>query len=144
MTRRSKLHFRQRGQQRGVVLVALLVCLLIVMLLSGALVRGVVVQHRLARTGPQRLQAFWIAESAVQRGISQLETAADYEGETWRIVLTRDGMDVASTAVIRIEPVAGKPQQRAILVEARSPDDAIDGVLEQRRIIVPLPGEGDA
>jgi hypothetical protein len=123
---------------RGAVLVAVLVCLLIVMLLSAALVRGLVVQHRLAKAEPQKLQAFWVAESAVQRGIAQLQASAEYDGETWQIELVQDGVTVSSTAVIRVEPVEGEPDRRTILVEARLPDDPVYGVLEQRQITIGL------
>ena len=124
----------------GVVLVAVLVALLVVMLISTAIVRGLVVQHHLARSEQQRLQAFWFAESAVQRARSRLEAAPDYEGETWQIELPQSGY-ASGQALIRIEPVENDPNKRTIVVEARLPNDPIDGVLQQRSLVVELSGE---
>ena len=123
----------------GVVLVAVLVALLVVMLISAAIVRGLAVQHRLARTEQQRTQAFWFAESAVQRARAQLTATPDYRGETWRIELPPSGVALGQ-ARIRVEPIEGQPNQRTITVEARLPDDPINGVLEQRSLVVELSG----
>ena len=126
-----------KRSRSGVVLVAVLVALLVVMLISAAIVRGLVVQHRLARSEQQRVQAFWFAESAVQRARSQLEAAPDYRGETWQIELPQSGYAL-SQALIRVEPIENEPNKRTIIVEARLPNDPIDGVLQQRSLVVEL------
>lgn len=123
----------------GVVLVAVLVALLVVMLISSAIVRGLVVQHRLVRAEQQHMQAFWFAESAVQRARAQLAAAPDYNGETWQIELPQSGFG-AGQAVIRVAPTENEPNKRTIIVEARWPNDPIDGVLEQRSLVVALNG----
>jgi type II secretory pathway component PulK len=129
-----------KRSRSGVVLVAVLVALLVVMLISTAIVRGLVVQHRLARTEQQRVQAFWFAESAVQRARARLAAAPDYEGETWQIELPQSGYAM-SQALIRIEPIENEPNKRTIIIEARLPNDPIDGVLQQRSLVVDLGDE---
>ena len=129
-----------KRSRSGVVLVAVLVALVVVMLISAAIVRGLVVQHRLARSGQQRIQAFWFAESAVQRARTQLASAPDYDGETWTIELPQSGY-ASGQAVIRIEAIENEPNKRSIIVEARLPNDPIDGVLEQRSLVVELSDE---
>ena len=129
-----------KRSRSGVVLVAVLVALLVVMLISAAIVRGLVVQHRLARAEQQHVQAFWFAESAVQRARARLAAAADYDGETWQIALPQSGYATAQ-AVIRIEPIENEPNKRTVIVEARLPNDPVDGVLEQRSLVVALSGE---
>jgi len=129
-----------KRSRSGVVLVAVLVALLVVMLISTAIVRGLVVQHRLARTEQQRVQAFWFAESAVQRARARLAAAPDYEGETWQIELPQSGYAM-SQALIRIEPIENEPNKRTIFIEARLPNDPIDGVLQQRSLVVDLGDE---
>ncbi len=131
-----------KRSRSGVVLVAVLVALLVVMLISSAIVRGLVVQHRLARAEQQRVQAFWFAESAVQRARAQLAATPDYDGETWQIELPESGY-APSQAVIRVEPIENEPDKRSITVEARLPNDPIDGVLEQRSLVVDLSGEAE-
>ncbi|MBC8353049.1 MAG: hypothetical protein H8E66_13720 [Planctomycetes bacterium] len=126
-----------KRSRSGVVLVAVLVALLVVMLISGAIVKGLVVQHRVAQAEQQRVQAFWFAESAVQRAQAQLQANADYDGETWGIELARIGTQ-SGQAVIRIEQIENEPSKRNIVVQARWPNDPIDGVLEERSFIVEL------
>ncbi len=131
-----------KRSRSGVVLVAVLVALLVVMLISSAIVRGLVVQHRLVRAEQQHVQAFWFAESAVQRARAQLAAAPDYSGETWQIELPHLG-SASGQAVIRVEPVENEPNQRTIIIEARWPNDPIDGVLEQRSLVVNLSDEAE-
>ncbi|MCA9121828.1 MAG: general secretion pathway protein GspK [Planctomycetaceae bacterium] len=127
--------------RRGVVLVAVLVALLVVMLISATIVRGLVVQHRLATAESTRAQAFWFAESAVQRARTQLEANPDYEGETWRVTIAT-GSGESGEAVIRIKPVANESNWRTIVVEARYPDDPVAGSLEERSLVVQLDHPG--
>lgn len=127
----------------GVVLIAVLVALLIVMLISATIVRGLVVQHRLASAEPIRVQAFWLAESAVQRALTQIEANADYEGETWKAELPSGGGE-SGQVVIRVEPIENEPGNRTILVQARFPNDPIRGVLEERSLVVEIARSADA
>ena len=131
-----------KRSRSGVILVAVLVALLVVMLISSAIVRGLVVQHRLARSEQQRVQAFWFAESAVQRARTQLAAAPDYDGETWQIELPLSGY-ASAQAVIRVEPIENEPSKRTVIVEARLPNDPIAAVLEQRSLIVELSDEAE-
>ena len=121
----------------GVVLIAVLVALLVVMLISAAIVRGLVVQHRLATAEPIRVQAFWLAESAVQRARTQLAASPEYVGETWQVELPHGG-SVTGQAVIRVEPTENEPTKQTIIIEARFPSDPIHGVLEERSLVVEL------
>jgi Tfp pilus assembly protein PilX len=133
-----------KQHRSGIVLVAVLVALLVVMLISAAIVRGLVVQHRLARKQQQRVQAFWFAESAVQRAQAQLEADDKYKGETWSVTLNDAGTSLISQAVIRVETVDDAPGKRTIFIQARSPIDPIDGLLEEREIIVTIDGDEEA
>lgn len=130
--------------RRGAVLAALLICLLLVMLVSAALVRGLVVQHRLVRSESQRLQAIWLAESAVDRAIVKLRSDAGYAGETWAVSFGEPADKPGGVAVIRVEAVEGAAEQRTITIEARWPDDPVFRVLEQRQLIVDLVDSGES
>ena len=131
-----------RARHAGVVLIAVLVALLVVMLISATIVRGLVVQHRLATAEPTRVQAFWLAESAVQRARMQLASNTDYVGETWQVEISRGG-GVSGQSVIRVEPMENEPSRRTIIVEARFPNDPITGMLEQRSLVVELAQSAD-
>ncbi|HRX80252.1 MAG TPA: hypothetical protein P5307_14375 [Pirellulaceae bacterium] len=123
------------ARRAGVVLIAVLVALLIVMLISATIVRGLVVQHRLASAEPIRAQAFWLAESALQRAQKQLESNVDYDGEMWQAELVSGGGEFGQV-VIHVEPIENEPGKRTILVQARFPNDPINGVLEERSLVV--------
>ncbi len=127
-----------RQSRSGVVLVAVLVALLVVTLISAAVVRGLVVQHRQARIEQQRTQAFWLAESALDRAIVRLQTNNEYTGETWQVSLAADGSDALGQAVIHVTPVEGSESQRSIQVEARWPKDLIEGALFARSVTVDM------
>jgi hypothetical protein len=118
--------------------------LLIVMLVSAALVRGLVVQHRLVRRELQRLQAIWLAESAVGRAIVKLGADADYDGETWAVSLDETTGAARGVAVIVVTAVEGEANQRTITVEALWPDDPVFRVMEQRQLIVDLVDSGES
>lgn len=131
-----------KRSRTGVVLVAVLVALLVVMLISATIVRGLVVQHRLAAAQSTRIQAFWFAESAVQRARTQLEASPDYEGETWQVEVPRGGTTTGQ-ALIRVASLEGEPSKRTIIVEARFPSDPVSGVLEERSLVVELDRAAD-
>lgn len=139
----APLRVSMKRARSGVVLVAVLVALLVVMLVSATLVRGLVVQHRLARSEQQEIQAFWFAESAVQRALTQLQARAEYVGETWQVELPQLDSQVGQ-AVIQIESVENDPNKRNIIIKARWPKDPIDGVLQERSILVDMNEPVDA
>ena len=130
------------ARRAGVVLIAVLVALLVVMLISATIVRGLVVQHRLASADAVRVQSFWFAESAVQRARTQLNVSPDYVGETWQVELPNGS--TSGVAVIRVESLDNESSKRTVLVEARFPNDPITGVLEQRSLVIQLDKPADA
>ena len=135
------------GHRRGAVLGAALVGLLVVMLISAALVRGLIFRHRQLRVDLQRQQAFWFAESAVQRALARSRASADYNGENWTVTMDFDGQPWTGRAEIHVQPAATDANQRQITVDARWSDpsgdpDGAHSVLEQRQLTIELPPAG--
>jgi hypothetical protein len=116
--------------------------LFVVMLVGGALVRSFVVQHRQTQTHQQAQQAFWLAESAVQRAIARRRASDKYLGESWRVSLDHHGRPQQGVAEIRVLPVAGQREQQTIEVEARWPDLPFDRVVEHRRLTIQVTSRG--
>jgi hypothetical protein len=58
-------------------------------------------ERRAARLAEERLQAAWLAESAVGRAAAQLARDGDYRGETWQI--PADQLAGGYNAVIKIK-----------------------------------------
>jgi len=104
------------------VLAAALVCLAVLMLVAAGLVQTTLLRHRQARVEQHRLQAMWLAESAVDRALARLDRDAAYTGETWQVSLDDARGPRPGVAQISIEPVDGDPERR-IHVLARWPAD---------------------
>jgi Tfp pilus assembly protein PilX len=113
-----------------------LVCLLVAMLLGAELIRATAIAHRQVRGVEQRQQAFWLAESAVQRARHALAESPDYAGETWRIVEDHVAGGQAGLAVISVQPAEGSASGRLVRVQAYWPDDPVDRALCEREILV--------
>lgn len=129
--------------RQGAALLVTIACLVVIASLAVSLARSLVVGHRQSRLRCDQMQAFWLAESAVQRGVVRLAATPAYTGEDWQVEVRMGGGPVQARAAIRIEAVAGDPRRRRIVVEARCPADGDASVLETRELVVaPAPAEG--
>jgi len=124
-------------------LVAVMVCLLVVLLMSAALVQGILAQSRQARVEQQQLQACWLAESALDRALAQLRTSSGYAGEEWRVTAEQGGEPQAGTALIRVQTIDDDSRVRLVTVAVFWPDDPVHRFLEQREFTFQLPEAGE-
>lgn len=132
-----KCILRSKPNRRlGAILAAVLLSLLVVMLLSAELTEAISLHHRQSRLAEDRQQAFWIAESAVQRAVHALAQSPDYAGETWRVPAEVLGSGRAGVATIKVEPVAGAAGQRRIVVQAYYPDDPVQRTSYERELVL--------
>jgi Tfp pilus assembly protein PilX len=143
MNRDGVVFRKSRASPRGAAMIVTIVCLVVIAALGASLLRSLVAEHRQALRRHDQLQAFWLAESAVQRGVARLAAAPDYAGEDWRVEIGARGRRVPARTTIRVEAVTGDAQARRIVVEARCPAEGAESVLQQREIVVALdhPGE---
>ncbi len=140
----DKNRFGRSVSRLGAALLMTIVCLVVIASLAVSLARSLVAEYRQARLRCDQLQAFWLAESAVQRGVVRLAATPAYPGEDWQVEVRMGGGPVRARAAIRVEAVAGDPQRRRIVVEARCPADGDASVLETRELVVtPTPTEGN-
>jgi Tfp pilus assembly protein PilX len=123
-----------------VVLAAVLITLLVVMMVGAALTKALVAHHRQSRLAEQRQQAFWLAESAVQRAVHALAKSPDYSGETWRVAADVLASGSAGVVTIKVESLTEPQAGRRIHVEASYPDDSAHRSFCQRELFVPVPG----
>ncbi len=128
---------RAKSNRRpGVILAAVLLSLLVVMLVGAELTEAIVQHHRQSRLAEDRQQAFWIAESAVQRAVYAVAKSPDYKGETWRVPAEVLGSGRAGVATIKVEPAEGDAARRRIAVQAYYPDDPVQRTMYERELIV--------
>jgi Tfp pilus assembly protein PilX len=128
---------RAKSNRRlGLILAAVLLSLLVVTLVGAELTEAIAQHHRQSRLAEDRQQAFWIAESAVQRAVHALAKSPDYQGETWRLSAEDLGSGRAGVATIKVGPAAGSTTQRRIAVQAYFPDDPVYRTLYERELIL--------
>jgi Tfp pilus assembly protein PilX len=140
-------HYRNtnhvRHDRSGAVLAVALICLLVITALGGLLLRALIAERRQSERQRYETQALWIAESAVQRAMSQLASNPDYAGETWRLETEQNGANAPGSAVIQLRSTADDRTQVRILVEVQYPTDAVYRVRQDRDILIPNPSSGD-
>ena len=126
-----------------VTLVAAVVCLVVMMLVAAALVRSLVIQQRQSRDVVQKLQAMWLAESAVGRAAVRLREDAAYPGETWRVDIAVGNKTLSAAVLIRVDPVEGRADQRNVHIESRWPDDPLDRSMHRKDVVIQLSSLGE-
>ncbi len=116
-----------RNRRAGLALVIALVALTVIMVLIVGWAQLALVQAREAQVALDRLQAGWLAESAINRAAARLQSEPDYGGETWQIASTEfgrpavDGDAPLGVVEIAVEPLAGRPEALQISVRADFP-----------------------
>jgi Tfp pilus assembly protein PilX len=120
------------ARRRGAAMVIALVTLLVITLLSGAIVRSLLLHLRQTRVTAIELQALALADAALARAAVQIRANGQYDGETWRAP-TNDADDAEHTGVADIR-VARSGDRLTIEVLARYPDNPTRRVLATRRL----------
>jgi len=126
------------------VVAVALVCLLVVASLGAALVRAMVDHRRQSVRDQHRVQAFWLAESAIDRARLQLASSPDYEGETWQIDRDELGGRWSGAVLISVEKVDADERARRVVVESRYPEDAVRRISERIEVVITSPASGES
>jgi type II secretory pathway component PulK len=127
-----------RTRRRGGALIFALVTLLVVMLMTGTLVRALMMEVRRSRQAVTELQSQWLAESAIERATARLRADPQYQGEIWKPEITdAQGDAAAAVAEVQVEKLADDPQRARISINARYPDHPWRRVAVQRSYILP-------
>jgi type II secretory pathway pseudopilin PulG len=118
------------------ILAMVLVALLIVMLLGAALANAFIARRQLVRHSEQQQQAFWLAESAMQRAVYRLANDPEYQGETWQVPADDLGGTYVGVAIIQVDAIAEADTERRITVEATYPSNALKKNVQHRELLV--------
>ena len=125
--------------RRGAVLIIALVCLALITVISGALLRWSLNEHKLLAGRQRQSQAFWLAEAGIDRAAANLVRDPGYIGETW-IVEAADMIDDQAARVrINVMTVADQTRQRIIEVVAEYPLESKAPTRIQKQVIYHLP-----
>lgn len=131
-----RLSAHPTNRRHGMVLAVVLVGLLVVSLFGAAVARSLIAQRQHVRRQEQRQQAFWLAESGLQRASHQLADDADYEGEQLRIESLESGLAFPGVVTISVQNVADPSAGHLLVVEAAYPADARLPSIERREFLV--------
>jgi Tfp pilus assembly protein PilV len=140
---------KTRCRRHGVVLLIVLVCLAVAMALVVGWAKIAVLQSRQARGAEDRLQAVWLAESAIERAMARLQIDPDYQGETWQVDADAfgggpsAGPSAGGVAIITVEPVASNDGARQVTVQADYPLTGHRANRISKQVVVDLPNRGD-
>lgn len=108
---------KQLTKRRGAVLMAALVLLAVILVTAAAMLQQLAATHRAARFAGRKLQAQWLAESALDRALSKHKTDPEYKGETWRPLADANGYQ--GSARIDVQQVDG---EHIVTIVADFPD----------------------
>jgi hypothetical protein len=110
------------GRRRdGFVAALMVVVLFALVLLGGGLLRIIWLRHSDLRGAERRLQAEWLAGSALDRAAARLADEPSYAGETWTIPADQLDGHHAASVLIEVRPVPGQPDRRTIRARADYP-----------------------
>jgi type II secretory pathway pseudopilin PulG len=121
-----------------VVLLVTIVCIAMASLVLLSVLRLSVARQRGAEAEAWRVQAGWLAESALERAAARLAADPDYQGETWDLPTDRLGASHAAVVRIEVEEVPGQERRRAIRVRADYPKHPQHRAHRTKRITIDL------
>jgi hypothetical protein len=138
---------RERGRRRGVVMIVAVVVLVIGVALLTSFVALLVTGRASLDAEHQRLQARWLAESAIDRAAARLAADPKYSGERWTISAEQLAANEGGAADIRVEAVPDRPNARRVVVQADYPDHPTYRCRATREATVelrnPMPSPGE-
>jgi hypothetical protein len=118
------------------LLAAVLAALMVAMILGAAIAGFVLLESRRTNRAEDRQQAFWIAESAVQRAVHRVARSPEYRGEKWTLPAGGLGAGRAGEATIRIEPLSDSRPGLVVRVEASYPAGTVHRSLFRREVVI--------
>lgn len=124
------------SRRRGAIMICAMICLLLISLLLGSLLKVALAHRRQVRTEQYRLQAQWLAESALERSVSRLAADADYSGEEWNIAAKELDGRHAGSVKIGVQKSAQRPMQRIVTVEAIYPSGVARSAKRTKQLTV--------
>lgn len=102
-----------------------IVLLTVATIIGASTLRSLAREHRQMSRYEYHLQAVWLAESAIERTVSQLRQNRDYAGETWMVPADEMGHGLGGTVQITVSQVKGKPNQRIVGAQADYPANSV-------------------
>jgi len=123
---------------RGLVLIVVMVCLVVFTMLGGVLLKLALTEQRQSRLREARLQAEWLAESAIERAAARLTQSAEYTGETWNVSADHLGDGAAGIVTIEVDPVEARANLRHVRVRVEYQRDGVRSTRQSKVVSVEI------
>ena len=127
-----------RKPRRAAVLIITLVCVAVASSMLVSLAKNVVAGRRLMQNESRRLQAIWLAESALERAVWRLAADAAYRGETWTLSAEQLAGNHRGVVKIEVQTIPEQPDHRLVRVWADYPDHPQHRVRQHKEARVSL------
>ena len=110
--------------RRGALALIAMIALLLVSVIGASLLQSAVAMRRQTEREQWRLQAAWLAESALDRAAAKLRASPEYSGETWTLTAEDLGGLDGAVVTIKVNAAADRLERRIVSVVAHYPPDA--------------------
>ncbi len=87
-----------RSRRSGLTIIAVMLTLSVLVILGSVVLRATALRRGVARGLEHRMQAQWLAESALERARARLAADPAYKGETWTLTPADLGRPATNTA----------------------------------------------
>ncbi|WP_435006687.1 hypothetical protein P12x_004191 [Tundrisphaera lichenicola] len=114
-----------RSRRRGLVSIVVLIALIVIALIGAGLLKAVLARRVEIGLEERRIQATWLAESALDRAEARLAESSDYQGESWEISAQELGNRGSGTVLIQVEEVPEHFDRRRVRIRADFPNHSI-------------------
>ena len=128
---------QRRSQDRGAVLVCVIVCVAIATLLLAGMLKNTLLTRRQIRTERHARQTEWLVQAGAERAAFRLASDAEYNGERW--ALSADAMAGADSGVVTISVNHDQEDHARVQVIAEYPSDNVFSIRRTREFLIDLP-----
>ena len=129
-----KESFLRNISREGFVMIIVVVSLITASLISGTMIRQSMTTEKQSHRESNRVQAAWLTESGIERGLYRFKTNKEYTGETWKISDKEIGMRDSGEILISITNSQNPEKSKQLKVIATYPADSIYRVVQTKTI----------
>ncbi len=133
LTRNS---FLKKYSREGFVIIIVVVSLIMASVISGTMIKQSMATEKQSQRELNRVQAAWLTESGIERGLYRLKTNKEYTGETWKISDKEFGMKESGEVLISIVDSQNPEGSQQLKVTATYPVDSIYRAIQTKSIQV--------
>jgi Tfp pilus assembly protein PilX len=129
------------SRRRGTFLIVALICLAVATALIGTILSLVETERRQVLEHQLRLQAEWLAESALDRAVASLRADSAYTGEAWAVESSELGGADPGLVTIRVDSSPDRKHLRVVRAEAVYPVGSMQPIRRTRQTTIAISEE---